>query len=584
MAATPAPVAGTAERLAAPPALPKQKGLEADVSRQRYLKRLARLKTERGPVLSEMRDITDFIRPRRGIYFEENPNARNRRNSKIVNSTPTIASRTLGSGMTSGVSSPARPWFGLDLPNPAIKERANVKQWLFASTSIIRLILAKSNFYDQIQVFYRDLGDFGNACMITDEDYDNVITCQTLPPGTYYWAIGKSGKIDTLYYEYRSTVQQLVQDYGIENVSRSVKDKYNKNALDDLVWCVFVIEPNMQQEPDLRGPRGMPFVAVWLERDGIRDEDEKNKVLRRRGYRDWPVSAARWDVQSGEVYGSGPGLDALGDAKALQVLERRKAQAIDKLVTPPLQSPSQPGVKVSNLPGEVTFIGAQAGQAAIVRPLYEQNGQGIQAISAEIQRHEERINRAYYADLFLMLAQSTRREITAREVEERHEEKLLALGPVLERLHSEALNVAIERAFMIAFRADLIPPPPDEIQGMDLRIEYTSILAQAQKAVAVGGIERLFGFVGNLAAGDPTVTDKVDFEQAIDEYADALSVPPSLVRSDDDVAKRRKARDEQAAQMQQAQMGTLAAQNAKVLSETKMGDGNALEQVLGLPS
>src|SRR5690554_7759346 len=31
----------------------------------------------------------------------------------------------------------------------------------------------------------------------------------------------------------------------------------------------------------------------------------------------------------------------------------------------------------------------------------------------------------------------------------------------------------------------VLPPPPQELAGMDLRVEYTSILAQAQKALGV---------------------------------------------------------------------------------------------------
>ena len=36
-----------------------------------------------------------------------------------------------------------------------------------------------------------------------------------------------------------------------------------------------------------------------------------------------------------------------------------------------------------------------------------------------------------------MMAESDRREITAREIDERHEEKMPVLGPVLERLHDD---------------------------------------------------------------------------------------------------------------------------------------------------
>ena len=50
------------------------------------------------------------------------------------------------------------------------------------------------------------------------------------------------------------------------------------------------------------------------------------------------------------------------------------------------------------------------------------------------------------------MAFSDRRQITAREIEERHEEKLLMLGPVLERLNDELLRPLIDRTFNIMVR------------------------------------------------------------------------------------------------------------------------------------
>lgn len=561
--------------------MPKQTGLQTQTPRQPFVKRLDKLKQNQSDVQYEWREITDFIRPRRGIYLGDPNKARQRRSTKIINPEANVASRTLGSGMMSGVSSPARPWFNLDLPSEQIKELGDVKTWLYSGTHTVQDVLAKSNFYQAVQQFYRDLGDFGNACMICDEHYQNVVNYTVFAPGQYYWATGDDGRVNTLYAEFTKTVIQLVEAYGLENCSDRVREMYNRGSVDEVIKCVMAIEPNMRQIQGLPGPQGWPWIVVYFELEGMGGTD-KDRLLRRSGYREWPVAAARWDVQSGEDYGSGPGLDALGDAKSLQQLELRKAQAVDKIVKPPRQAPVSPGTQVSDLPGGLTYLPTTSATAAVIKPIYEIPAQAITAISQEIDRVERRINRTYYADLFLMMAQSDRREITAREVEERHEEKLLALGPVLERLHNEALNVMIERTFMICFRAGLIPPPPERIQGMPLGVQYTSILAQAQRAVAVGAIERFFGFIGSLSSAYPTVIDKADVDQAVDEYGSALGVPPSVIRSDDAVVEMRKERVAAQQQDQQMQQGTIAAQNAKVLSETQVGSQSALDTLLGM--
>lgn len=556
---------------------PKPRFLLTDRPAEPFQKRLAALKSERQPYENDWREISEFIRPTRGLWSKEDQRKR-RSSSSILNNTAMLASRTLGAGMMSGITSPARPWFRLTTPDPSLAEFASVKAWLHDVTRRIQTVLAASNFYNSRQILYPDVGDFGSAPVIIDDDFENVVKFTVIPPGQYYLATDANDRVDTIYREFGMTVFQMVRKFGYEQCSGIVQNMYDTSQYDKLVDVVHVIEPNLQQVRGIKGPRGMPYVSVYYEAKG-----DGNRLLSFKGYPDLRLAAPRWDVQSGEVYGLGCGWWALPDAKGLQVLERRKAQAIDKMVTPPTQSPA--GVeRLNHLPGGTTILPTAIAQgAAAIRPLYEQNPAGITAIRGEIDAGENRINRAYYADLFLMLAQSDRREITAREVEERHEEKLLALGPVLERLHNEDLNIVINAVFSRMESAGLLPPPPKELEGVELKIEYVSILAQAQRAVTVGGIERLVGFVGNMAAAFPNVLQKLDSDQIVDEYADALGTPPAIVKSDDAVKQDR---EQAAAAEQQAQAAAMipaAAQSAKLLSEARTTDGGSvLDQVLGV--
>ena len=95
-------------------------------------------------------------------------------------------------------------------------------------------------------------------------------------------------------------------------------------------------------------------------------------MLRVSGFHDWPVMTTRWDVQGNDPYGRCPGMDALGDIKQLQQETRRKAQAIDKMVNPPLladvQLKNQP---MSLLPGGTTYVsGLSAGPRGRATTIY----------------------------------------------------------------------------------------------------------------------------------------------------------------------------------------------------------------------
>jgi hypothetical protein len=179
------------------------------------------------------------------------------------------------------------------------------------------------------------------------------------------------------------------------------------------------------------------------------------------------------------------------------------------------------------------------------------------------------------------------KQMTATEVAERHTEKLVMLGPALERLQSELLGPIIDRIFAILDKFNLLPEIPREIEGMELRIEYISTLAQAQKAVGTNAITQFADYVGAIAGIVPDVTDKFDADESVDQYADMVGVPPKVVRSDDKVIEIRNERirlQQQQAQLEQAQQ---AAQSSKLLSDTKLGQNSALDRIAeasGIPT
>jgi hypothetical protein len=202
-------------------------------------------------------------------------------------------------------------------------------------------------------------------------------------------------------------------------------------------------------------------------------------------------------------------------------------------------------------------------------------------MSQDIAEVQERIQRGFYADLFAMMINSDRREMTATEVAERHEEKLVLLGPVLQRLNIELLDPLLDDVFTFALEAGLLPEPPAALVETDLKIEYISLLAQAQQAVGASSLERTLGFAGNMVGVFPNITDVIDADHAIRQYSEIMGNDPELLRPVSDVEQTRKARADQEAQQQALEQAAGAAQSAKVLSEADTQSPNALTDLLG---
>ena len=543
-----------------------------ETKRERFNKRLAQMKGERDSFDSHWKELSEYIAPRTSRFLGDDDNKGGKKNDKIINNTATLAARTLESGMMSGLTSPSRPWFKLTVSNPAMMEYGPVKTWLWFCEQMMRDVFAKSNLYNILMKMYESLGIYGTGALGVFEDEDNGIHCYAFPVGSYYIAVSYKGVVDTLYREYKMTVRQLVQQFGIENVSQTVKSLYENNTLEQQVEVVHVIEPNMEREKGRLDAKNKPFISVYYEKSGT------DGLLRESGFDDFPVMAPRWDLTCGEdVYGSSPGMEALGDIKVLQKYQERCYDLISKGANPPLLAPTELRMSggINALPGQITYVNANEIRSGVI-PLYTPDPNWIGVIGADAREHEQRIDRTFYKDIFMMLANDTRSNVTATEINERREEKMLMLGPVVERLENELLTPLVERTFHLLNKQGRLPPPPPEIEAEEMKVEYISVISQAQKAVATVGIERVLGFVGNIAGINQEVVDKIDFDQAIDEYSMMTGVTPTIVRSDEDVQalREQRAQQQQAAQAQaEMQQGV---QSAKLLSETDMGGDNAL--------
>jgi len=535
--------------------------------RQRILSRKSALWTERSSWITHWREISDYQQPRAGRFVVTDRNRGDKRANHILDNTAVFGARTLAAGLMSGVTSPARPWFRLEIQDKDLMESGPVKTWLHDSAALLRAIFASSNTYRSLHTIYEELGLFGTGCSIVLPDFDNVIHHYPLTVGEYALSTNSKGEVDTVCREFQLTVAQMVEQFGKENCSQTVRDLWNRGNYDAWVDVIHLVEPRKNRDVKLRDGRNMRFASIYLEPG----KDQADRFLSESGFNRFPALAPRWVVTGNDVYGTSPGMECLGDVKQLQHQQLRKGQAIDYQVNPPLQVPTKyKEANKARLPGGVFYVDS-LGQGQGVRSAFDVN-LNLQHLMLDIQDVRERIRQAYYADLFLMLANDNRSGITATEVAERHEEKLLMLGPVLERLHNELLSPLIDIAFDYANRAGILPPPPPELEGMDLNVEFISVLAQAQRAVATQGMDRLLGTVSQMAAVKPDVLDKLDFDQIVDNYGDAYGVDPKIIVPDDQVAALRQQR---AAAMQAQQAAATAPQvveSAKTASEIDTGN------------
>lgn len=565
--------------------IPKRErsGLDADTKFRQHLdQRLGGLSVDRYSWWVHWQELAQYIIPRRYKWLIT-PNQASRGspiNQRIVDGTGTIALRTLTNGFSGGMTNPTSTWFQLTLDDTELAEFYSVKVWLSEVTRRILTVFAVSNFYESIGTLYEDLGAFGTGVMLIYEDFDDVIRCYNSCAGEYYLANSPRMAVDTMYRLFVLTTGQTAKRFGLDRCSDTIKQAVAQAGagLAREVAIAHAVEPNDNDFSEMPGLRGKLYREAYWEWGS-----SQKTLLRVRGFNENPVIAVRWSAYANDAYGRGPGMDALGDIKQLQVMTKREAQAIDKMVNPPMGADVQlKNEPASLLPGGVTYMSMGASQKPQFYPLYKVEPD-LEKFGKSKQEVQQRIKVAFFTDIFMMWANmegvQPRNEL---EIMKREGERMIQLGPVITRFANEALAPAIFRTYNIMARAGLLPPQPPELRGQRIKPEFVSVLAQAQKAAMTTGMEQFATFVGRIFATQPDVADNVDFDEMVQLYGEHTGVDPRVLKPFADVMKARAARakQQQAATAMQATMAGV--QGAKVLSETDVGGGkNALESMAG---
>ena len=509
--------------------------------------RFESLKQERSSWEDLWRDIRDYCLPDLGCFSGEDATQGSKRYRKILDAEAIDCADVLAAGLLGGVSSPSRPWLRLTTMDPDLDKNPSVKEWMTKVQDLLLLYFSKAECYNALHQSYLELPVFGTACTIVKPHPEQLISLQNLTIGEYWLAEDDFGKVDTMYRRLSLTAKQMVQQWGFEAVNNDVRQAFEKDPFARFN-VIHAIEPRIERNPDKRDNKNMPWQSVYFQ-EGVQD-----KVLSESGFRNFPALCPRWMTSGGSVYGRGPGAKALSAQKSLQRLHLRLAELVDYGTRPPILYPSTLKDQLSQFkPGGRVAVNPQ--EAPIIRSMWEVRTDP-QAMLALIQSTRQDIQRIFFVNVFQMIAATANQtDRTATEVQALEQEKVMMLGPVLERLHTELLDPLVTNAFGFMVEYNMLPEVPEELYGRELSIEYVSVLAEAQKNASANGIVRTAQQIGLLAQINPQAVDKLDVDATIDQLADMNGVPPSLIVTGQRVALIRQQRaEQQQAQMQAAQL------------------------------
>lgn len=500
------------------------------------------------------KECADYVIPKKDDIWGEFTIGE-KKNNHLFDSTGPHANELLASALHGMLTNPMTKWFGLSSGNLNVDKDDSVRKYFQDVVNILHDVMNDSNFQTEVHEFYLDLCCFGTAVMVVEEDKDDVVRFQSRPVYQCYVLEAPNGAIDSIFRRYEMTYKQIVQQFGMEAFTESEHFSCKKDPTKkfEIIHGVF---PKGDYNPFSLGLKGQrKFHSVHVLRD-------TRKVLKEHGFFEFPYIVSRWTKLTHEVYGRSPSMKALPDIKMINEVMKTTIRSAQKVVDPPLQAPDDGVVlPLRTRPGAINYY--RAGTGDRIEPL--NTGSRVDFGLQFIDNLQTKINKAYFIDQLQLGVDGP--QMTATEVMQRTEERLRLLGPVLGRQHNEFLKPLVERVFNIAQRKNLLPPPPEVIAERQLKVQYSSMIARAQRATEAENINRVMGLVGPFFQINPDMADNIDFDEMI-RYVGALYNLPQEVLVDKE-------------QLQESRQAKLEAMQQQMEQQNQMVEAETVNKLKG---
>lgn len=549
---------------------------------KRLSERFAALKGLRQPWETLWEEIARYVFPRRvpgmnGTF--ETVGTTNE--EELFDSSAVTANKVLAAGHLAWMSPLESPWFAFE---PQRGQGDEAKRWLSSATEEARHALAMSNFYTSAHEFYLDRGAFGIGAIYVEPGQDAPLNVECWPVGSFVIENSQSGLVDTVIREFKLTPRQAIQKFGEENVSEKIRKAVSEGGqkCHDKVTFLHAIYPREDAERDkakIDAPN-MPIASVYIDRD-------ENHVCRVSGYEEMPVMVSRyleWGSGMGGLYGWGPGQAALPEARQLNWLQKMMDALAEKAAFPPVLAPEELEGSIDANAFGVTYFSKEMTERQMPKEWMTQGRYDIGHL--RVLERQKAIREIFHVDLFQMFA-ALDKQMTAREVAERSQEKLIQIEPTFSRLTTELFNPLLKRLFGILLRGGRFGQVPEsliqrvsETTGVvqEPKIKYTSRIALAMRSLPALGYQRTAARLGEVMKIAPEVIDNFNFDTAEREAALLDGVPAEYLRPEADVEEIRAKRSEQAAQLAQMQAAQAAADAVSKVG--RIPDESAVGKVL----
>ena len=524
------------------------------------IQKQSKLESDRANFEHHWQEVAELMLTRHDTFFKGEFAKGEKRGRKKYDDTATLALDHGAAAIESVVSPRAQKWHGIGLPEH-LEGDQEAEEWADRLTNFLfkKRYSAPSNFASQLHECYLSLLAFGNCVLSVEDMLNGNIRYKSNHIKEHFFTENRHGVIDVDYRKYKQTARQIVGKFGDKTPEKIMK-QFEKNPAHEFELLHVVM-------PDEDNETAFSFVSYHVFPD-------TQDIIHIGGYNSFPYIISRWTTTAGETYGRGVGMSILQEIKMLNQMRKTDARARNLAVDPPILAADQHTVrKLSMKPNHINYGTLDANGNPLVRPYI--SGIDIPASKDAINESREFINRAFFLNLFQILVDAP--AMTATEVLQRAQEKGQLLTPTAGRQMSELLEPIVMREIGIFDEGYgifedgqyLELPPSLKEAGGQFEVEYTNPLSKMQKSEEALGVERTIQAMLPLAQIDPSILQKIDWNEYSDIMRKANGAPASIFKTDEELQAEQEAAEQQRAMQMAMEAVPTAASAVKDLAQAE---------------
>lgn len=493
-----------------------------DKSVQDILDRYDEARSRRSKYNSTMQEAGQYVWPNaQDMVRNMNQTEGQLRTVDLYDSTAVMAAYRMTSGIFTYLMPVGARWFEFMAQVHALNMNKDVQEWMSMATAATHKEIWRSNFQREMFVTIRSMIVFGTGVIsVKRVGYEIVFNSHHI--GHMFFDENSRGEIDTVYRQIFYTVRQAVQEFKAENLSKSVLKAYNAGKLNEKFEFVHVCAPNKDFDKTKIGASAKKVKSLYI---CIRDK----AVVKEGGFDELPYLVARFAKVPGEIMGRGPAIEYLPEIKMLNRMKRTFIESSEKACNPPLIAEDD-GVIGQPVTEPSGMIYIRSG-AMVPTPL--QTGTNVELNAELIEQQREVVREGFFYNDFQALAQY--RNMTATEVQERVEEKIVHIAPAITALQKEIFSPLITRVLRLIIDAGIIEEPP---MSLDYDIVYQGRLALAMSNIQTNAIEATLAKWAPYA--ESGVFSNVDFDTSFRMSWLNAGAPAEGLKDYDEMMEERK--------------------------------------------